>query len=297
MVNYVRSYIVRLIEMSQTSNQPSVSIVIPVFNEAAGLAACLDSIAAQTVRANQIIVVDNNSTDDTATIAGRYRFVTILHERRQGTVAARNHGFNAASSEIIGRIDGDVMLAPDWVARLQQDFASREIAGVTGLIETDALLGTSRLRTRLWSRVYLALSNAFFHVPVMQGGNMAITASAWRSISRFTCPDSYVVHEDQDLSIVLAAHGYRVYQDPHLLAALPRGGQSHHDWLKLTEYIRRRYSTRSYHDERRTLQNPKAVLLSGWKITVIASIMFVPFIVFASTSLLLNQFKKLHLML
>ena len=97
----------------------SLSIVIPAYNEENHLRACLDAIARQTVMPDEVIVVDNNSTDKTAEIAREYPFVKVLKEKRQGIVYARNRGFNAANSQFIGRIDSDTRLPRDWVGRVK----------------------------------------------------------------------------------------------------------------------------------------------------------------------------------
>src|SRR5688572_27451257 len=89
---------------------PSVSIVIPAYNEEGQLALCLEAIARQTVKPVEVIVVDNNSTDGTVEVAGRYPFVTVLHEWRQGVVHARDCGFDAAKGDIIGRIDAETVM-------------------------------------------------------------------------------------------------------------------------------------------------------------------------------------------
>jgi len=60
-------------------NEPNISIIIPAYNEERYLGRCLDAIAAQSVRPYEVIVVDNNSSDDTAKVAQRYPFVTLLH--------------------------------------------------------------------------------------------------------------------------------------------------------------------------------------------------------------------------
>ena len=52
----------------------TLTIVIPAYNEAANLSSCLDTIASQSIMPGQVIVVDNNSTDQTAEIAERYSF-------------------------------------------------------------------------------------------------------------------------------------------------------------------------------------------------------------------------------
>ena len=93
----------------------NVSIVIPVYNEAEHLAACLQAIARQTESPHEVIVVDNNSTDDSAKVAKRLPFVTLLHEPKQGVVHARTAGFDAVTGDIIARIDADSILPEDWI--------------------------------------------------------------------------------------------------------------------------------------------------------------------------------------
>jgi glycosyltransferase involved in cell wall biosynthesis len=112
-----------------------VSLVIPVYNEESYLALCLDAIAQQTVRPFEVIVVDNNSTDGTAAVARRYSFVTLLHEPRQGVAYARDCGFNASRGDIIGRTDGDTILARNWVERLQTVFADKAVDAASGLVD------------------------------------------------------------------------------------------------------------------------------------------------------------------
>ncbi len=93
----------------------SVSIVIPVYNEEAHLKNCLDAIARQTVAPDEVIVVDNNSTDRSVEIAEKYSFVKVIKEAKQGRAHARNSGFNVATCDVIGRIDAHSLFASDWV--------------------------------------------------------------------------------------------------------------------------------------------------------------------------------------
>jgi glycosyltransferase involved in cell wall biosynthesis len=279
--------------MAQTRKQLTVSIVIPVYNEAAHLADCLDSIAAQIEQPLEVIVVDNNSSDDTAAVARRYPFVTLLSEHVQGTIPARDRGFNAANGDILGRIDGDVILAPNWVRRVRQRFEASSIGGLTGPIETDALPYTEKFRTSFWTRMYLLMSNAYFQVPIMLGGNMALRADAWRVIRSDACTESTLVHEDQDLSLTLAAYGYVVLQDKDLQARLPRGSTTHFDWPKLSEYIVRREMTRLYHRELGSLRRPGAVTLPRLRWATLHSLMVVPFALFALISKCIHASKVL----
>lgn len=205
----------------------SVSIVIPVYNEESQLALCLEAIARQTVKPLEVIVVDNNSTDDTVAVASRFPFVTILHEKQQGVVFARNRGFNAAHGEIIGRLDGDSMIPVDWVARVQAIFADETIDAFSGSV-TYRNVGLSevfnaidrRIRTYLWKRMS-KVQESFLY-----GVNMAIRRKTWLSVRASTCAVRHL-HEDQDLAVHLSQLGANVVYDPTLAVSIsPRQAAS-----------------------------------------------------------------------
>ena len=106
----------------------TLSLVIPVYNEEDYLEACLSAVANQTVMPDEVIVIDNGSTDRTVAVARQFRFVKVLHEGRRGVIFARNRGFKVASGQIIGRIDADTLLPPRWVERIKKAFADQTIA-------------------------------------------------------------------------------------------------------------------------------------------------------------------------
>src|SRR5581483_9363549 len=112
----------------------TLSIVIPVFNEEDYLEDCLISISKQSVRPDQVIVVDNNSTDLTTKIAQKFPFVTLLHEQKQHQSFAQKTGFDHANSHILGRIDGDTILPKDWVRDVKNIFKTdSSLLAITGL--------------------------------------------------------------------------------------------------------------------------------------------------------------------
>ena len=196
----------------------NVSIVIPVYNEAACLNACLRAIAVQTVAPTEVIVVDNNSIDGTLAVARRFPFVTILRERKQGVVHARNRGFNAAKGDIIGRIDADTIVAADWVEQLQTIFADGSLAAVSGAITYHDLPWQEqigRLELYFRQRIAAGMGDEVF----LQGANMAILRSAWRKTRRTVC-DNGGLHEDFDLAIHAHQAKLKVIFDKNLHATL-----------------------------------------------------------------------------
>ena len=103
-------------------SQPYLSVVIPAYNEPLTLPLCLQS---QVGYPNyEIIVVDNNSTDDTVKIAREYG-VKIVSEKSPGVCAARDAGFKVARGEIVVSTDSDCIHPVDWLAGIGQAFTDQ----------------------------------------------------------------------------------------------------------------------------------------------------------------------------
>jgi len=189
--------------MSSKSQALSTTIVIPVFNDQDHLKKCLQAIVGQTIMPDEVIVVDNNSTDDSVRVAKSFPFVRLIHEKKQGVLYARNAGFNAAKSDIIGRIDADTQLPPEWTERVISIFQQTDIAAVSGPVgfhDAPARVvglfldkNIRRITWRLGSK-----GDAVF----LFGSNMALRKSAWQTVHKDVC-DRKDVHEDVDLAIHL----------------------------------------------------------------------------------------------
>jgi len=105
----------------------TVTAVVPHWNRRDLLSALLDNLARQQRPFDEIIVVDNGSTDGSADLARERGAHVVQLERNVGFAAAVNRGIEAAHSDWIGVLNNDVTLAPDWLAILL-DAASREDA-------------------------------------------------------------------------------------------------------------------------------------------------------------------------
>lgn len=195
----------------------TVSIVIPVYNEESYLAACLEAISAQSVKPNEVIVVDNNSTDATIDIARSYPFVKVIVEKKQGVVHARDRGFNAAKSDIIGRIDADTLLPPDWVHTVMYIFRDTQLAGVSGPVSYyDMPLEPLNFRIDMTLRGIADKANS---TSWLFGTNMALRKDAWKAVQQQICHNP-IVHEDLDLAIHLQVLDELVRYDPNLRARM-----------------------------------------------------------------------------
>ena len=95
---------------------PLVSVVIPMRNEAAHIAACIDSVLAQDYPRLEIIVVDGDSDDASPQVLSGYGDrICVLHNPARIVPTAMNIGIRAARGEIIARVDAHTLLASDYV--------------------------------------------------------------------------------------------------------------------------------------------------------------------------------------
>ncbi|WP_345712489.1 glycosyltransferase family A protein, partial [Kineococcus glutinatus] len=97
-----------------------VTVVMPVKDRAHLITRSLDSIAAQTLRPREVVVVDDGSTDGTADVARRHGATVIELPANEGIGPARNHGIRAAGTTWIAFCDSDDEWRPDHLQRLVQ---------------------------------------------------------------------------------------------------------------------------------------------------------------------------------
>lgn len=100
-----------------------VSVIVCAHNEARYLAACLHTLLAQTRRPDEILVVNNASTDATAAVAAAIPGVRVVDEPRKGLVVARETGRRLATGELLVYVDADCRAPLWWLARVERRFA------------------------------------------------------------------------------------------------------------------------------------------------------------------------------
>ncbi len=204
----------------------TVSLVIPAFNEEAVIRQCLTAAIIQSSPADQIIVVDNRSTDRTCTVVQQLQqehpasCLVLLHQdQEQGLVPTRNYGLDRATSDILGRIDADSLLQPDWVQQVRKAFSDPGVSAATGpVIYYDMPLRRFGLRADdTMRRVLLRLAGHRY--TFLYGSNMALRRAAWEQIRTETCRDRQdQMHEDIDLSLHLAEHSLAIAYVPGMVS-------------------------------------------------------------------------------
>src|SRR5215831_2339197 len=115
--------------------KPLITVIIPHLNQSAGLAACLSSLAAQSLGSEkfEVVVVDNGSIELPNRIVDQYPGpISLLQELRPGPGLARNRGIEAANCDVLAFIDADCRAHPDWL---------RNALGVLTSAEESIILG------------------------------------------------------------------------------------------------------------------------------------------------------------
>lgn len=180
----------------------SISVVIPSLNDAEFLRVCLDALARQSRPADEIIVVDNGSEDDTALVAAEAGARVIIEPRR-GIFPATAAGFDAAQGDILARLDTDSIPPADWVERIE--LALQEAALPAAVTGTARFYGGNRIAHWVGRRVYLglyfgAMGRLIGHPPVF-GSNFAMHRELWELTAGRAHRHRADVHDDFDLSI------------------------------------------------------------------------------------------------
>ena len=113
----------------------AVSAIIPVFNDAHRLGACLEALHTQTTqRAFEVIVVDNGSTDDVATVVASWPRARLITETVPGSYTARNAGAAMAAAPVLAFTDADCRPHDDW---LERGVAAVTALGRPGMVAGD----------------------------------------------------------------------------------------------------------------------------------------------------------------
>lgn len=112
-------------ELERTSNSPTISVIVPVYNSENGLSGMLDSLIQQTYHDYEVIIVDDGSSDRSVRIcddyASRYSFITVMHKANGGVSAARNYGLKIARGVYVTFADSDDYVSPYWLEVMVND--------------------------------------------------------------------------------------------------------------------------------------------------------------------------------
>jgi glycosyltransferase involved in cell wall biosynthesis len=247
----------------------NVSIVIPAFNEQDRITDCLTNAIRQSVAPFEVIVVDNHSSDNTVGVVQQFMNnnpeapIHLLHQdAEQGLIPTRNCGLNAAKGDVLGRIDADCMLKPDWVEVVTDIFTDDPQAmGATGpAVYYD--MPARRVSLRGDDTVRRHTYRADGGQVLLFGSNMALRASAWRAISSEVCRDKEdVMHEDIDISLHLLDHDFKTVYSRKMISGVS-ARRMHTSISSFHNYMKRFNNTFEAHPDHSRKRKPEHTLFA-----------------------------------
>ncbi len=251
-------------EQAPLRDWPRVSIMVPVYNEAAVIAATLERILAVDYPADrrQILVVSDASTDGTHEIVERFahRGVELLRlPQRRGKTAAENAARRHLRGEIIVTTDASVRVHRDAVKHLVAAFADPAVGVASGRdvsvtnLESPANAGErAYVGYEMWVR---DLETAVDGIVGASGCLYAIRAN----LHMHDVPEA--LSRDFAAALTARAHGQRAVSVPAAICYVPRGASLHQEYARKVRTITRGLGTLLY---KRALLNPLRTGLFAW---------------------------------
>jgi glycosyltransferase involved in cell wall biosynthesis len=199
---------------------PAVSVVVPCYNGGRFIPQLLESLARQTFRDFEIVIVDDGSTDaaTTSTLDALDPSIRVIRQPNKGLSAARNAGIAAARGDLVLPLDCDDMIAPPFLAEAMalMRAAPAEVAMV--LCHKHLAGAASGFLERHFNRFDLLFSN-----PIPSG--LLLRKAGWRAVGGYdeTMRDGY---EDWEFYLRLMLRGYRgiTIPKPYLVYHVSTGG-------------------------------------------------------------------------
>ncbi|TDW98147.1 bifunctional polysaccharide deacetylase/glycosyltransferase family 2 protein [Kribbella sp. VKM Ac-2566] len=197
-----------------------VSVIVPAYNESAGIEAAIRSLVASD-HPLEVIVVDDGSTDGTADLVEALQIpgVRVIRQANSGKPIALNTGLQAARFELIVMVDGDTVFEPDAVRKLIQPFGHPSVGAVSG----NAKVGNRRGLLGRWQHIEYVigfnLDRRLFDLaecmPTVPG---AVGAFRRTALERIGGLSDVTLAEDTDLTMALCRDGWRVVYEESAVA-------------------------------------------------------------------------------
>lgn len=163
-----------------------ISVVIPAYNEEEFLPLCLSSLSKQSFPKEdyEILVVDNNSTDQTPILAKKYR-ARVVFEPKRGIAYARQKGAEEAQGEIIVGIDADCTVPADFLKKIDRKFLDKHIVGLCGTVYLEDAPIVIKTGARILSLYAHAKSRLFNKTPICWALNFSFRRKDFEKVGGY----------------------------------------------------------------------------------------------------------------
>ena len=186
---------------------PEFSVVIPAYNATGTIDQCLTALLRQTIVRDryEVIVVDDGSTDDTASRAAAHG-VRVMRQANAGPAAARNNGAAEARGALLLFTDADCEPFPDWLERMTAPFTRPEVKAAKGAYKTQQRSLTARFAQLEFEERY-AMLDTHSSIDMIDTYSACFRTETFRELHGFDPSFPMANNEDTELSYRLAATG------------------------------------------------------------------------------------------
>ena len=233
--------------MTGDYSEPLVSVIIPLYNSSKYIEDCIDSVLSQDYPNIEVIVVDDGSTDEGASLVGHYKNVKLIRQTNQGVTAARKAGVMASKGEWIMFVDADDTVRKEiissWLPLLRDD-----VDIIIGKMHSEKTVGSEQMAYDIlehrsfpkppWLKLfrrYLFENNGIFEIPrdivwgedVLMLIRLAMVSKGKVAYSKARNYE-YRRHPEQITKTFRVTSGYEEKYHKLLIESIPKSRMSRH---------------------------------------------------------------------
>lgn len=207
------------------------SVIVPLYNDADTIRACLNALLAQSIAAQlEIVVVDDGSTDAGPEQVAQYP-ARLLRQPNAGPAAARNTGARAAQGEILLFLDADCIAPPQWAEQMLAAFDAPDIVAAMGGIDSATSERLPQLMQTEIEERYKKLAGARY-IDFFASVAVAIRRDAFLALGGFR--EDFRYSEDGELA-------YRIHDQGGKIVLAQAGRVSHHHQTRWRDYFKTKF--------------------------------------------------------
>lgn len=183
-----------------------ISFIVPLYNEDKVIKACLDSIVSEMKNGDEIIVIDNGSTDNSIKFVKSYNGIKLFRKPKLTIAGLRNFGARLASGELLAFIDADCIICPNWRINVIDTMSNADVAACGS--KYDIPVGARWIEKAWFSQKRKSEGK----VNYINSGNLVVKKDIFIEAGGFN--EDLVTGEDAEFGLRLDKANYVIWENP-----------------------------------------------------------------------------------